>query len=246
MSPTLEGWSYRLVLKRNNKRYSTKGWLQTQIPFCLFFNELHVILGLLLFTEILTISMKLLTVFALLCAMIALTSAASEYWSTIKNVYMSVIIHTNDSIIIINGNSTNKVYKVLLSPTVPDEGGKDGSEPNPPGWWPLNSTCPRYLPQILLFKWFVLIVRRETISKETIFKKHGIPIRLQHFCWYIPQNHSFLLSIRCLSSGEHLVEKRSRCFHRNWGWTRYGDRYFRFFPQQWTWAEAQVRTVSFI
>ncbi|XP_063324899.1 ladderlectin-like [Pelmatolapia mariae] len=43
---------------------------------------------------------------------------------------------------------------------------------------------------------------------------------------------------------EHLVVKRSRCFHRNWRWTRYGDRYFRYFPQQWTWAEAQKHCES--
>uniref|UniRef100_A0A3B4F0P3 Ladderlectin-like n=1 Tax=Pundamilia nyererei TaxID=303518 RepID=A0A3B4F0P3_9CICH len=47
------------------------------------------------------------------------------------------------------------------------------------------------------------------------------------------------LSILCLSSGEHLVEKRSACFRSLWGWTRYGNQYFHFFPNQLTWAQAQ-------
>uniref|UniRef100_A0AAZ1WYA5 C-type lectin domain-containing protein n=1 Tax=Oreochromis aureus TaxID=47969 RepID=A0AAZ1WYA5_OREAU len=47
------------------------------------------------------------------------------------------------------------------------------------------------------------------------------------------------LSILCLSSGEHLVEKRSTCFRDFWGWTKYGNQYFQFFPNQLTWAQAQ-------
>uniref|UniRef100_A0AAZ1X6C0 C-type lectin domain-containing protein n=1 Tax=Oreochromis aureus TaxID=47969 RepID=A0AAZ1X6C0_OREAU len=39
--------------------------------------------------------------------------------------------------------------------------------------------------------------------------------------------------------GEHLVEKRSTCFRDFWGWTKYGNQYFQFFPNQLTWAQAQ-------
>lgn len=72
---TIGGCSFWLIMKRNRK-YSTKG-IQL-VFFCPVFNELLFILYLFC-SKILKITMKLLTVSALLCAMVALTTAAGEY-----------------------------------------------------------------------------------------------------------------------------------------------------------------------
>ncbi|XP_003455597.1 ladderlectin-like isoform X1 [Oreochromis niloticus] len=44
-----------------------------------------------------------------------------------------------------------------------------------------------------------------------------------------------IVMVVTIGAGEHLVYKK----HWYLGWSRYGNRYFRYFPFRYTWAEAQ-------
>lgn len=80
---TLECWSYWLLQKRV-KTFYKRSATNSQIIIYPLFNELSVILGLLFFHSS---TMKLLTVSALLCAMMAMATDAGEYCSVIEPVF---------------------------------------------------------------------------------------------------------------------------------------------------------------